>query len=87
MSEATTTERFSGVGRPIAAFVRSRVAGHLLMVLALGGGLLAALNLPVKELPDFDPRQVVVTVPYPGLESGGSRREHNPADRRAGDRP
>ena len=66
MSEAATSGGAEGVGGAIGAFVRSGVAGNLLMVLALGAGVLAALNLPVKAWPDVDPRQVVVTVPYPG---------------------
>ena len=56
----------SGVRAVVAAFVRRRVAGHLLMLLALGGGLLVASGLAVEIIPDLDPRSVAVTVPYPG---------------------
>ena len=56
----------TGVGAVIAAFVRRRVAGHLLMLIALVGGLLVASGLDVEILADLDPKSVVVTVPYPG---------------------
>ena len=56
----------TGVGRVVAAFVRRRVAGSLLMLLALGGGLLVASGIDVEIIPDLDARSVVVTVPYPG---------------------
>ena len=56
----------TGVGAVIAAFVHRRVAGHLLMLIALGGGLLVASGLDVEIIPDVDPRSVAVTVPYPG---------------------
>ena len=55
-----------GVGAVIGAFVHRRVAGHLLMVLAIGGGLLVASGLDVEIIPDLDGRSVAVTVPYPG---------------------
>ena len=56
----------TGVGAVIAAFVHRRVAGHLLMLIALGGGLLVASGLDVEIIADVDPRNVAVTVPYPG---------------------
>ena len=56
----------AGVGAVIAAFVRRRVAGHLLMLIALGGGLLVASGLDVEIIADLDVRSVAVTVPYPG---------------------
>ncbi|MYE84481.1 MAG: efflux RND transporter permease subunit [Gammaproteobacteria bacterium] len=56
----------TGVGAVIAAFVHRRVAGVLLLVLALGGGLLVASGVAVEIIPDVDARRVAVTVPYPG---------------------
>ncbi|MDE0423155.1 MAG: efflux RND transporter permease subunit [Gammaproteobacteria bacterium] len=56
----------TGVGAVIAAFVHRRVAGSLLVLLALGGGLLVASGIDVEIIPDVDSRRVAVTVPYPG---------------------
>ncbi|MYA18385.1 MAG: efflux RND transporter permease subunit, partial [Gammaproteobacteria bacterium] len=56
----------TGVGAVIAAFVHRRVAGSLLVLLALGGGLLVASGIDVEIIPDVDARKVAVTVPYPG---------------------
>ena len=51
----------------------------MLMLLFLGTGTIAALLLPVQSVPDFDPRVVQITVPYPGatpeeVEEGVTRR-------------
>ena len=64
---------------PIAFFARSPVAANMLMLLFLGTGTIAALLLPVQSVPDFDPRVVQITVPYPGatpeeVEEGVTRR-------------
>jgi len=56
----------TGVGAVIATFLRRRVAGHLLTLLALGGGILVASGIDVEIIPDVDARSVAVTVPYPG---------------------
>lgn len=64
--DAGADEVRKGVGAVIGAFVHRRVAGHLLMVLAIGGGLLVASGLDVEIIPDLDGRTVAVTVPYPG---------------------
>ena len=56
----------TGVGAVIGAFLHRRVAGHLLMVLTIGGGLLVASGLDVEIIPDLDMRRVAVSVPYPG---------------------
>ena len=56
----------TGVGAVIAAFVHRRVAGSLLMLLAIGGGLFVASGIDVEIIPDVDARRVNVTVPYPG---------------------
>ena len=58
--------RRTGVGAVIAAFVHRRVAASLLVLLALGGGLLVASGIDVEIIPDVDARRVAVTVPYPG---------------------
>ena len=54
------------MGAVIAAFVHRRVAGSLLMLLALGGGIFVASGVDVEIIPDVDGRTVSVTVPYPG---------------------
>ncbi len=64
---------------PIAFFARSPVAANMMMLLFLGAGTVAALLLPVQSTPDFDPRAIQVTVPYPGataeeVEEGVTRR-------------
>ena len=64
---------------PIEFFARSPVAANMMMLLFLGAGTVAALLLPVQSTPDFDPRVVQVTVPYPGatpdeVEEGVTRR-------------
>ena len=64
---------------PIAFFAHSPVAANMMMLLFLGAGTVAALLLPVQSTPDFDPRVVQVTVPYPGataeeVEEGVTRR-------------
>ena len=56
----------TGVGAVIVAFVHRRVAGSLLMLLAIGGGLFVASGIDVEIIPDVDARRVSVTVPYPG---------------------
>ena len=63
----------------IAFFARSPVAANMLMLMFLGAGTVAALLLPVQSMPDFDPRVVQVSVPYPGatpeeVEEGVTRR-------------
>ena len=59
-----------GAARPrrgvIGYFASNPVAANVLMLLLLGGGLLAANNLTFERLPAYDPRSVTVTVPYPG---------------------
>ena len=64
---------------PIAFFAHSPVAANMMMLLFLGAGTVAALLLPVQSTPDFDPRVVQLTVPYPGataeeVEEGVTRR-------------
>ena len=51
---------------PIALFARNPIAANLLMVLLLGGGLIAAFNLSLQGVPDYEPPMVYVTVAYPG---------------------
>ena len=53
-------------GGPIAYFARNPVAGNLLMVLLLFGGLYTAMHLEIQSIPEFDARQITVEVPYPG---------------------
>ena len=51
----------------------------MLMLLLLGGGVVAAMLLPVQSFPDYDPRLIEVVVPFPGaspaeVEDGITRR-------------
>ena len=47
-------------------FARNPVAGNLLMLLLLFGGLFVASNLEIKDYPDLKSREISVTVPFPG---------------------
>lgn len=58
-------------GGVISFFARNRVAGNLLMVVLLGGGLYTIPRLAVENVPEMDVRRISVVVPYPG----GSPRE------------
>ena len=67
----------------IGFFARNTVAGNLLMLLLLGGGLFAASNLEIEDYPDLESRQISITVPFPGSspaeveESVNRRLEEN----------
>ena len=50
----------------IAFFVGNPIAGKLLMVLLLAGGAFTATKLEVATLPELEPVQIAVVVPYPG---------------------
>jgi multidrug efflux pump subunit AcrB len=63
----------------IAYFAKNPVAGNLLMVILLVGGLLAALGLTAQVFPTIDPGTVTISVAYPGatpteVEEGITRR-------------
>ena len=62
-ADAVRNNPFYGL---VAFFARNPVAGNLLMLLLLGGGLLVASNLKVDDLPALDARQISITVPFPG---------------------
>lgn len=67
----------------IAFFARNPVAGNLLMLLLLAGGLLAASGLKTEDYPELDTREIRITVPFPGSgpaeveESVNRRLEEN----------
>ena len=50
----------------IAYFAGNPVAGNLLMLFLIAGGLIAGLQLPVQNAPELDTRKVMVTVAVPG---------------------
>lgn len=50
----------------IGFFARNPVAGNLLMLLLLFGGLYTASNLEIKDYPDLESREISITVPFPG---------------------
>ncbi|MFT4714388.1 MAG: multidrug efflux pump subunit AcrB [Candidatus Azotimanducaceae bacterium] len=63
----------------IAYFAKNPVAGNLLMVILLVGGLLSALGLTAQVFPTIDPGTVSISVVYPGatpseVEEGITRR-------------
>ena len=66
-------------GGLIGWFVRNPVAGNLLMVVLIIGGLLAAGSLRTQVFPTLQPGAITVAVPYPGatpaeVEEGITRR-------------
>ena len=63
----------------IAYFAKNPVAGNLLMVILLVGGLLSAIGLTAQVFPTMDPGTVSISVAYPGatpteVEEGITRR-------------
>jgi multidrug efflux pump subunit AcrB len=50
----------------IAYFAKNPVAGNLLMVILLVGGLLSAIGLTAQVFPTIDPGTVSISVAYPG---------------------
>ncbi|MFT5541570.1 MAG: multidrug efflux pump subunit AcrB [Glaciecola sp.] len=63
----------------IAYFAKNPVAGNLLMVILLIGGLLSVVDLTAQVFPTIDPGTVNITVAYPGatpteVEEGITRR-------------
>lgn len=50
----------------IAWFVANPVAANLLMLVIIAGGLLAAITIHKKTLPDFVSNTISITVPFPG---------------------
>ncbi|MEO1028739.1 MAG: efflux RND transporter permease subunit [Pseudomonadota bacterium] len=47
-------------------FIGNSVSANLLMILMVVGGLSAINSLRTETFPEIDPRQIVITVPYPG---------------------
>ncbi|MFT7403827.1 efflux RND transporter permease subunit [Zhongshania sp.] len=63
----------------LAYFAKNPVAGNLLMVILLVGGLLSGLALTAQVFPTIDPGTVTISVAYPGatpteVEEGITRR-------------
>ena len=52
--------------RLVGYFANNGVAANTLMLLLLGGGLLATNHIVFERVPEYDPRAITVTVPYPG---------------------
>jgi len=50
----------------IRRFVANPVAANVLLLLVLGGGVLASLRIPRELFPEFSADLITVTVPYPG---------------------
>ena len=63
---SSTSRTADSSGGWIARFVGNRIAGNVLMVLLVVGGLLAVTRLDVSYLPNAEWQRVHVTVPYPG---------------------
>jgi multidrug efflux pump subunit AcrB len=75
----STTSANSNHRGLIAYFAKNPVAGNLLMVILIVGGLLSTLGLTSQIFPTMDPRTVTISVPYPGatpteVEEGITRR-------------
>lgn len=64
-------------GGPIAYFARNPVAGNLLVVLLLFGGVYTVLHLEIQSIPEFDARQITVDVPYPGSSAREAEEDIN----------
>ena len=69
-SAAADSRGESRQGGLITFFARNRVAGNLLMVVLLGGGLYTIPRLPVENVPEMESRRISVVVPYPGALPG-----------------
>lgn len=52
--------------RLIRLFVNNPVAANMLMIVILGGGLVASFFVPREMFPEFDRDRITITVPYPG---------------------
>ena len=75
-TETASKENVRGL---IAYFANNPVAGNLLMVILLVGGLLSAIGLTAQVFPTIDPGTVSISVVYPGatpteVEEGITRR-------------
>lgn len=75
-SQSSTVDTHRGL---IAYFAKNPVAGNLLMVILLVGGLLSAIGLTAQVFPTIDPGTVSISVAYPGatpteVEEGITRR-------------
>ena len=67
MSDVQDSARiFDAGGGVVGYFASNRVAANVLMLLLLGLGLYFANQLTKERFPEFDPRTITVTVPYPG---------------------
>ena len=65
-AESARGQRHNPASGLITFFARNPIAGNLLMLLLLGGGLLAASNLEIEDMPDMESREIEITVPFPG---------------------
>ena len=65
-SEATAAQATSSEKGLIAYFAANPVAGNLLMLFLIVGGVIAGSQLPVQHSPELDLRTVMVTVAAPG---------------------
>lgn len=50
-------------------FAKHPTAANLLMILMIALGIMAIPNLEKETFPDFAPKEVVITVPYPGASA------------------
>jgi len=64
-----------GGGGLIGFFARNHVAGNLLMLLFLAGGLYTVVDVDVRNLPALEPRTISITVPYPGATAAEVEEE------------
>ena len=60
------TDPTPGGRGPVAFFAGNPIAGNLLMIFLIAGGLYTASRLEIVMVPEQDTRRVTVAVPYPG---------------------
>ena len=65
-SEATAGQGATLKDGLIAYFAANPVAGNLLMLFLIVGGVIAGMQLPIQHSPELDLRRVMVTVSSPG---------------------
>ena len=76
LPDTPVTDTHTGL---VAYFAKNPVAGNLLMVILLVGGLMSALSLTAQVFPTIDSGTVTISVAYPGatpteVEEGITRR-------------
>lgn len=77
MSDPAPAVNGGGPRGPVAFFSHNPIAGNLLMVLLIVGGIYTALRLDVETLPDLDTRTINISVPYLGSSAAEVEEDIN----------